>query len=196
MHWFCSQHMEVTNLLSITYQTYTLGRHLENVILSSGHFLSLKWRKMLLPDPRPLRRQMASMRRSKSALSWTMKFPSGMEVIAAPAFIVQYRHLIPAPVDRTSGSAWLYKHPWITCQKMSQTHWWPKNYFLLWGHACIFAQETGWQSGMRSCIMPGLPTHLMQELNGSTVHALLAVSHLWQGLASLNWLRLVSQSNL
>ena len=29
---------------------------------------------------------------------------------------VQYRHLIPAPVDRTSASAWLYKHPCMTCQ--------------------------------------------------------------------------------
>ena len=28
--------------------------------------------------------------------------------------IVQYRILIPAPVDRTSSSAWLYKHRWIT----------------------------------------------------------------------------------
>ena len=28
----------------------------------------------------------------------------------------QYRHLIPAPVDRTSASAWLYKHLWISCQ--------------------------------------------------------------------------------
>ena len=30
---------------------------------------------------------------------------------------VQYRHLIPAPVDRVPGSAWLHKHPWLTCQK-------------------------------------------------------------------------------
>ena len=35
---------------------------------------------------------------------------------------IQYRHLIPAPVDRTSASFWLYKHPWVTCQKISQTH--------------------------------------------------------------------------
>ena len=27
----------------------------------------------------------------------------------------------------------------------------------------------GWQSGVRLCIMPGLPTHLVQELNGGTV---------------------------
>ena len=30
---------------------------------------------------------------------------------------VQYRHLIPAPVDRTSSSAWLYKKTWIPYQK-------------------------------------------------------------------------------
>ena len=29
-----------------------------------------------------------------------------------------HRHLFPAPVDRTSTSAWLFKHPWITCQKI------------------------------------------------------------------------------
>ena len=27
------------------------------------------------------------------------------------------QNLIPAPVDRTSASEWLYKHPWISCQK-------------------------------------------------------------------------------
>ena len=31
--------------------------------------------------------------------------------------VLQSRNLIPAPVDRTSASAWLYKHPWITCQE-------------------------------------------------------------------------------
>ena len=25
--------------------------------------------------------------------------------------------------------------------------------------------NSGWQSGTRSCIMPGLPTHLVQEIN-------------------------------
>ena len=30
-------------------------------------------------------------------------------------------------------------------------------------------QETGWKSDMRSCIMPWLPTHLVQELNVCTV---------------------------
>ena len=30
---------------------------------------------------------------------------------------IQYRHLIPAPVDQTSASAWSYKHVLITCQK-------------------------------------------------------------------------------
>ena len=31
--------------------------------------------------------------------------------------MVQYRHLIPAPVDRTFASDWLYYHAWIPCQK-------------------------------------------------------------------------------
>ena len=35
---------------------------------------------------------------------------------------LQCRHLIPAPVDRTSGRVWLYKYPKITCTKMSQLH--------------------------------------------------------------------------
>ena len=42
-------------------------------------------------------------------------------------------------------------------------------YVQLSGHPCIHTQETGWQSGMRSCIMPGLPANLMQELNVVTV---------------------------
>ena len=28
---------------------------------------------------------------------------------------IQYRYLIPAPVDQTSASAWFHKHPWIMC---------------------------------------------------------------------------------
>ena len=31
-------------------------------------------------------------------------------------------------------------------------------------------QETGWQSGVQSRIMPGLPAHLVQELNAGTVY--------------------------
>ena len=36
-------------------------------------------------------------------------------------------------------------------------------------HAAFIAKETGCQSGVRSCIMPGLSTHLVQELNIGTV---------------------------
>ena len=39
---------------------------------------------------------------------------------------LQYRKLIPAPVDRPSASAWLNKRTWMTCQKYqpstSMTH--------------------------------------------------------------------------
>ena len=31
--------------------------------------------------------------------------------------LLQYRHLIPAPVDRASAGDWFYKHPCITCQE-------------------------------------------------------------------------------
>ena len=46
--------------------------------------------------------------------------------------------------------------------------------FSVVGHPLTNEQETGWQSGMRSCIMLGLPTHLVQELNVGTVD--------WSGL--------------
>ena len=37
----------------------------------------------------------------------------------------------------------------------------------------IHAQETGRKSGVRSCIMSGLTTHLVQELNNGTVRQIL-----------------------
>ena len=36
-------------------------------------------------------------------------------------------------------------------------------------HPCVRAKETGWPSGVRSCIMPGLSTHSVQELNIGTL---------------------------
>ena len=44
-----------------------------------------------------------------------------------------------------------------------------QSYVQLWGHPCTHAQDTRWQSGMHLCIMPGLPTILVQELNVGTV---------------------------
>ena len=41
---------------------------------------------------------------------------------ALSSITVQYRHLIPASVNRTYVSAWLYKHPYITCLKIGQTY--------------------------------------------------------------------------
>ena len=62
-------------------------------------------------------------------------------------------HLIPAPVARSSASAWLYTHPWITCQNITQAHQWPtwlanQNHVQLWGHTGNHAQETG---GKQAC---------------------------------------------
>ena len=41
----------------------------------------------------------------------------------------------------------------------------------------IHSQETGWRSGVRSCIMPGLLTHLVQELNIDTVSRISSREH-------------------
>ena len=50
-----------------------------------------------------------------------------------------------------------------------------ENYVQLRGHPCIHAKETGLQSGVRSCIKPRLPTHLVQELNVNTVDILKSI---------------------
>ena len=41
---------------------------------------------------------------------------------------------------------------------------------VVMSYPCIHAQETGWQSGVQLCVMHGLPAHLVQELNVSTVY--------------------------
>ena len=69
------------------------------------------------------------------------------------------------------------EHPWITCQHskpstpMERVACESKLRSVVRSMICgrIHAQETRWQSGVRSCIMPGLPMHLMQELNVGTV---------------------------
>ena len=49
-----------------------------------------------------------------------------MRTLVVQVYTLQYRHLIPAPVVRTSASTWFYKRPWITCRKnkpsTSMTH--------------------------------------------------------------------------
>ena len=90
--------------------------------------------------------------------------------------------LMPAPVDRTSASTWLNKHPWITFQEnkpsTSITH-----------VACESKLHSVVRSFMypcpgKSCILPGLPTHLVQELNAGTAHRFHCMStthrHLYQ----------------
>ena len=93
--------------------------------------------------------------------------------------LLEYRHLIPAPVDRTSGSDWLYKQPWLTCQEnkpstsMAHIACTSKLRSAKVIHASM-PRKNWWKSDVRSCILPGLPTHLVQELNDRSVE-------LWQG---------------
>ena len=86
--------------------------------------------------------------------------------------MLQYRHLISAPVDRTSAVPGCTPMDYmsknkpttsiarIACESKlrsvltSSMHPWSRN--------C-------WQSGVRSRIMPGLCTHLVQEFNVGTV---------------------------
>ena len=88
---------------------------------------------------------------------------------------IQYRHVIPAPLPRTSASDWLYKLLWMACQTQKVKHindptkLANQRYVQLWGPPYIHTQESGWRSDVQSCITPGLPTHLVQELNAGTV---------------------------
>ena len=54
-------------------------------------------------------------------------------------YTLQFRHLIPAPVDRTYGSAWLYNTHGSHAKEIGQAHQWPiylanQSYDELWGH--------------------------------------------------------------
>ena len=57
-------------------------------------------------------------------------------------------------------------------KNLSQVHQWPKwpvNQRYVQLHPCINTLEISWQLGLRSFIIPGLPAHLVQELNVGTV---------------------------
>ena len=63
-------------------------------------------------------------------------------------------------------SGWLYKHPWITCQKIKHNYD-PRSLRMKATFSCevIHAKEIGWQSSVRLHLIAGLPTHLVQALN-------------------------------
>ena len=42
-------------------------------------------------------------------------------------------------------------------------------------HGRIHVQETGWQSGVQSCIGPGLPRYLVMELNAECIYLKVAI---------------------
>ena len=57
------------------------------------------------------------------------------------------------------------------CTSMPLTQLANKIYVQFDGNPCIHVHETRCQSVVRSCSMPGLPRHLVQELNVGTVGA-------------------------
>ena len=91
-------------------------------------------------------------------MAMSSMYPIGEENTTIIMRILQYRHLFPAPVDRTSASAsslLMCIKAMFSC-KMSD----------LGSHPC----PGNWVTvGRRLCIMPGPHTHLVQELNAHTV---------------------------
>ena len=75
--------------------------------------------------------------------------------------IIQCRHLVLAPVDRTSASAWLYKHPWMNNMSKKQIND-PRSLPIKVTFRSM-PRKLGGESGMWSCFMPRQPRHLMQE---------------------------------
>ena len=83
--------------------------------------------------------------------------------------MLQYRHSIPESIDQVSASTWLYKHPLVTSLKRPNT-W--LTHVACYSKLCsvVYACPENWrQLGVQSCIMPGLPTHQVLELNVGTV---------------------------
>ena len=87
--------------------------------------------------------------------------------------VLQYRHYIPVPVDWTSGRTNTHGlHIKNISQEYQRTTLLAnQSYVQFRGHSCIHVQETRWQSGVRSCIIIGLPAHLVKLLNIGTVEA-------------------------
>ena len=101
--------------------------------------------------------------------------PSSLESMPMPnKLLIQYQHLLPAPVDVDICQCLVAQNPWMKCQKLSQAlndhvvcDWNLRSFVRSSIHPC---PDTGWQSGVRSCIMLELSTHLVQELNVGTVN--------------------------
>ena len=87
---------------------------------------------------------------------------------------MQYRNLIPAPVNRASAGGWLYKHQWISCQKnkpsTSMTHATYKSKLRSVMGSFMHPWLEKWVAiGFVVVYYTGMPTHLVQELNVGTV---------------------------
>ena len=94
---------------------------------------------------------------------------------------VQYRHLISAPVDRTSASTG-YKTPMDNLSKDKPSTSLTQSSFRLKATICCTVSDLwshlwpgNWmESGVQSCTLPGMPTHLVQELNAGTLYIVIS----------------------
>ena len=89
--------------------------------------------------------------------------------------MVQWRHLIPAPVNRTSVSDWLYKRSRIKRRKRLATHINdPRNCVSKLRLSVAYSRiHARLKLAAIECavvyVIPGLPARLEQELNTGTV---------------------------
>ena len=69
----------------------------------------------------------------------------------------------------------IVKNTWIICQKMIKTHQWPTELATQRYFHCEVIHA--WKSGVRSCIMPEMLTHLVQKLNVGTAPYIVQTSN-------------------
>ena len=90
---------------------------------------------------------------------------------------IQYTpHFVPAPVDRACASAWPYKQPLTTCHdnklSTSMTHIACDSKPHSVVRSFMHPSPGTWMAiGCAVVFLPGLPPHLVQELNVGTVQA-------------------------
>ena len=108
------------------------------------------------------------------------KYPHHFNAIKH-VYRVNYRHLIPAPVDRTFASDWLYYPPWITCQQnklsSSMTHVACQSKLRLVVRSSLHPCPENLVAKGRAVVYYAWAalTHIVQELNVGTIVSSISV---------------------
>ena len=114
-----------------------------------------QWKNLLDPIVAP-RRNNSGIVSSCTTTVETFKFCTSRPIVHVCQCLV-----VQIPIDNMSKYQRSTPMTHVACKSKLRS--------LVRCHPCIDAQETVWKSGFRSCIMPGLTTHVVQELNVGTV---------------------------